>query len=418
MENDKVLNMIRGAGAVFTAALLSVSVLLSGCAAAKSSQPGIGAAAADSGIKAGGGENTDSGIKAGGENTDGGNKAGDDNSDGAEGAEIPVTCAKGFRIREYDNKAFRISIEGEEDFLALTEGAAVPKDCEDMAVIKIPVSDIYLAASGAMDMFIKAGALDSVKYCSTDEDGWYLDEAKAAMEKGNISYVGKYSEPDFEFLLDEGCHLAIENTMIYHKPQTMEKLKELGIPVIVDLASRENDPLGRMEWIKLYGILTGHYEDACEAFEKQVALAGSFSDTGKSVGFFYFASDGTVSVRRSDDYIPAMIKMAGGNYVFDDLYGDNELSTENIQMEDFYVTAKDADYLIYNGMITGDMPGIEELVAQNSLLADFRAVKEGHVYQASKDFYQSAMSIGAMINDIHLMLEDAEGGYALLKKLE
>ena len=67
------------------------------------------------------------------------------------------------------------------------------------------------------------------------------------MEEGDILYAGKYSAPDYELILDEGCNLAIENTMIYHNPEVKEKLEELGIPVLVERSSYESHPLGRLE---------------------------------------------------------------------------------------------------------------------------------------------------------------------------
>ena len=42
-----------------------------------------------------------------------------------------------------------------------------------------------------------------------------------------MTYVGKYSAPDYEALLMEECSLAIESTMIYHTPEVKEKLEEL-----------------------------------------------------------------------------------------------------------------------------------------------------------------------------------------------
>ena len=68
-------------------------------------------------------------------------------------------------------------------------------------------------------------------------------------------YVGKYSAPDYETILSQGCNLAIESTMIYHSPEIQEKLETLGIPVLVERSSYESHPLGRMEWMKLYGCL-------------------------------------------------------------------------------------------------------------------------------------------------------------------
>ena len=61
-----------------------------------------------------------------------------------------------------------------------------------------------------MDYFIHLDALDSVALSGTRADGWYLDEAKAAMEAGEITYAGKYSAPDYECILAAHCSLAIE----------------------------------------------------------------------------------------------------------------------------------------------------------------------------------------------------------------
>ena len=46
-----------------------------------------------------------------------------------------------------------------------------------------------------------------------------------------------------------------------------------------------------------------------------------------------------------------------------------------MQMEDFYAAEKDADILIYNGTIEGELTSIAELVQKNSLFADFKDSK-------------------------------------------
>ena len=65
-------------------------------------------------------------------------------------------------------------------------------------------------------------------------------------------------------------------------------------------------------------------------------------------------SDGSVVVRKSDDYIPSMIEIAGGRYIFTDLKNaDSNAPSVKLTMEEFYATAVDTDYLIYNGTIDG-----------------------------------------------------------------
>ena len=73
------------------------------------------------------------------------------------------------------------------------------------------------------------------------------------MEDGRMLYAGKYNAPDYERILSGSCDLAVESTMIYHSPEVKEQLERLGIPVLVERSSYERHPLGRMEWLKLYG---------------------------------------------------------------------------------------------------------------------------------------------------------------------
>ena len=114
---------------------------------------------------------------------------------------------------------------------------------------------------------------------------------------------------------------------------------------------------------------------------------------------------GYAYVRKSDDYIAKMIELAGGNYIFEDL-GDSEnaLSTMNMLMEEFYARAKDADYIIYNSTIDGNLASIDDLLAKNSLFADFKAVKDGNVWCIGKNLYQDTMDTGSIIHDFHEML--------------
>lgn len=288
---------------------------------------------------------------------------------------------------------------------------------EDIVVLRQPVNQIYLVASAVMDMFCSLDGLDHIRLSGTDADGWYIEEAQTAMEAGSILYAGKYSAPDYELILSENCELAIENTMIEHSPEVKENLKSFGIPVLIDYSSYENHPLGRVEWIKLYGVLLGKEEEADRIFETQEKIlagveqdmAASQEDERPTVAFFYITSNGAVNVRKASDYVPKMIELAGGTYMYHDL-GDAEShsSSMTMQMEEFYAAAKDADYIIYNSAIDGEVHSMEELYAKCELLADFKAVQEGHVYCTTQNLYQESMSIGALIYDIHVMLNDAD----------
>ena len=69
-----------------------------------------------------------------------------------------------------------------------------------------------------------------------------------------------------------------------------------------------------------------------------------------------------------------------------------------------YGEAKDADYIIYNSTIDGELSSIDELLAKSNLLADFKAVKDGNVWCTGKNLFQETTELGTMIEDIHTIL--------------
>lgn len=294
-------------------------------------------------------------------------------------------------------------------FLVVPQGADLPEGlAADIVPLYQPVEDIYLVATSAMCLFDALDSLSAIRLSGTKADGWYNDNARAAMEAGDILYAGKYSEPDYECILSEGCDLSIQSTMVGHMPEVKEKLEELGIPVLVDQSSLESHPLGRTEWIRLYGALLDR-EDLAEAlFREQAAYVEALADqedTGKTVAFFYLSSSGYAVTRKSGDYVSRMIDLAGGTYAFPDL-GDPETATSTVtlEMESFYAGAKDADYMIYNSTIGGELHSVEELLALSPLLADCKAVREGNVWCTSKNMFQETTQLGQMVQDFHQML--------------
>lgn len=333
--------------------------------------------------------------------------------------EIPVEDASLFQIDTYSQgyRLMTLGAEGEqqEQYLVVPEDAPIPTGLpEDVTVLRQPLDQIYLVSTSVMDLVCALGGIENIRFTGTDVNGWYVEEAKAALEDGSLLYAGKYSAPDYELLLTSGCDLAIENTMIFHSPDVTEQLQKLGIPTLVEYSSYEKSPLGRLEWLKVYGTLLGKEEQAAAYFEKQkeLALSACQESTGKSVAFFYLTANGAVNVRKSNDYIATMIQWAGGTYLPDDSVlppDENALSTCNIQMEAFYESARDADILIYNSTIEGELATLEDLLAENPLLADFKAVKTGNIWCSRKSMFQKSTGIAQILLDFQKMFGENPG---------
>ena len=326
---------------------------------------------------------------------------------------MELSYATQFSVDYYTGGYKLISICDIGDYLLVPDGKNVPEGVpSDITVIDGTPKHVYLVATSGMDFIVKIGCLDRLSFSGTKEDGWYIPEAKQAMQAQTLAYAGKYNAPDVEQMLAGDCDLAIESTMILHNPEVKEQLETCGIPVIVEHSSYETDPLGRLEWVKFYGALFDAEKAAEQLFASETAKTADIlneAPTGKTVAFFYVTTNGGVNVRKFGDYVSKMIELAGGTCItFDDSDEENALSTMTIQMETFYEQAKDADYIIYNSTIDSELTSVSELLQKNALFADFKAVKEGHVYGTGKNMFQETTGYGTMIADMHAIFTGQE----------
>ena len=363
---------------------------------------------------------------------------------------MPLSYAKEFRVDYYGEEYALITIHAAFRYLLISEGAHIPENLpEDITILQKPLQNIYAASSSCPDFFRQLRALDQVTMTSTQAKDWTIAPIREAVQREDLIYVGKYSAPDYEYICDEGCSLAIENTMIYHAPQVMEMLERLGIPVLCEYSSYEEEPLGRLEWIRLYGLMTDRQKEADSFFREQVSRMREVLDSDESadlpvpekaaedaasdreedrrdtdVVFFYIASNGLVNVRREEDYVSRMIDMAGGRYLLHDVVADlpaaeSHTGSVSLQMESFYAAAKDADVLIYNGTLGEPLEHLDELLRKSPLLADFKAVKNGRVYCSRESLFQEVTGTCRMIEDFfHVIRQHEEEDLIYLRKLD
>ena len=335
----------------------------------------------------------------------------------------PLDYATQFTADCYADGSTLLTIpDAQAKFLVRPEGAATLRTVpEGVTVLQQPVQNLYLVSTSVMDLFLALDALDCIALSGTRAEGWYLDEARQAMLDGRIAYAGKYSAPDYEQILAANCGLAIENTMIYHTPEVKEQLERFGIPVLVERSSYESGPLARMEWIKFYGALLGKDSEAVSYFDalmNNLTPVMNQESTGKTVAFFYVTAAGAVSVRKSSDYISKSISLAGCTpIVFEEDENAGATSSQTIQMEAFYNAAVDADMLIYNSTVDGELKDMNALLSKAPLLADCKAVKTGQVWCVTKNFYQESLALGNFILDVNTAAEDNGRELYFLKQL-
>ncbi len=329
---------------------------------------------------------------------------------------LGLAWATGFTVDLYEGDRALACIADGTRYLFVPAGDAPQGIAGDVTVLERPLSNIYLASSSTLCLFAALGAVDCVSHVSVTQETCTVEAFTQAIASGDIVYGGKYSAPDYEAFLNGGCRLAVENTMIYHTPEVREKLMQLGVPVIVEQSSLESAPLGRLEWIMLWGAMLDKVSAAQEVLDRQAQLIADVEarvaaqPLDCTVAFFYINANGAAVVRKPGDYVAKMIAMAGGTYAFAQLAGadENRSSSTTLEMEAFYAQAKDADVIIYNSTVAGRLKGLDELVALNPLLADFKAVKNRRAWCCEQNVYQQMTATGEVVADLHEAIADTD----------
>ena len=329
--------------------------------------------------------------------------------------------ARCFKIHRYEGEYIVISIDDGRNYLIIPKDGQEPdKLPPDIIPVKEP-RRIYLAASGAMCHFDSLSAIDRILMSGTEKDDWYIDAAKKAMEEGTLIYGGKYNAPDYEKIVMKDIDLAIENTMVLHVPKVIDQLEKLGIPVFIDRSSYESEPLGRSEWIKVYGALTGKEDVAVKAFKQQKVNADNLDLSKvqrKKVAVFSLNSNHQIVTRKADDYFAKMITMAGGEYLSPKGSEENAVSSATISIEAFYEYAVDADILIYNATIENIPGSLDELGQADAIFSELKAVSEGEVWYTEKSLYQSADKSGTIIENLYEIIAEGKENTGFFRKLK
>lgn len=323
--------------------------------------------------------------------------------------EEPLQYATQFTLTHYKGGYAILTIphSGDTNWLLVPEGKSVPEELpENTVVLQQPLNKIASGVTAMVSVIDAIGGLDNVVATTTKQESWNLPNVAAAMEAGKLKYFGSYSEPDFELLMSEGIQLEVDSTMILNKPEVMDKYKEVGIPCMVDCSSYEEHPLGRVEWVKLYGAILNMEEEAEAFFNEEAAKIETLSaleKTGKTAVMYYVSSD-TYYLRNAGDYTVAMLNLAGGETIAPDVGPDKSGSTK-MTFEEFYATCKDADYIFYV-VLTCPFETREEMIAENALYADFKAVQEDRVFTTRPGFSQSAAMLADVVVEINSVLND------------
>lgn len=279
--------------------------------------------------------------------------------------------------------------------------------------------NIMVSSASTMALINAMDALSKVPMTTADTT-WRIQEIKDAIDKGTVKEVGKYSKPDYEQIISIGAEkhvtFAVFSTMLDSVPDVYDQLtKTCNLRIMRDQSSYESHPLGRTEWIKIYGEIFDMRDKSDAVFNGQVEILNETTSKinvpeaeRKTVLIFYTTSTkDTFYVRNAADYVTELVNLGGGKQVAE--IGPGKSGNTKMTQESFIQECSQAGYVLYNW--TAGAGNVKDESLQGLIDArlgdwfkDFKAYKEGNVWRTSNDFYQKMDKMGEMVADIYKML--------------
>ncbi len=314
---------------------------------------------------------------------------------------LPVKYAKGFSVDYYDGfkvitiKDLKDSAKILSQFVLLPANKPVPVGFENAGLISTPVHKTVCVSTSTTGEMSVLNLLDSIAGV-TDVELIYNQQLLEKIKANQIADVGK-QEVNYEKLVELHPSFVFTSGGFDGGDKLQLKLSSLHIQSVPDLEYKEQDPLGRAEWIKFIAAFYGREALADSLFSKietrylsLKALAAKA--TTQPTVFCNLPFKEIWYMPCGENYIAQLIADAGGNFLWKSSRATNGLNL-NLDYEAVYNKAAKADVWINTGF-AASLHDIQSADQKNTL---FKAFKTGSVYNNNKrntvaggfDFWES-----------------------------
>lgn len=236
----------------------------------------------------------------------------------------------------------------------------------------------------------------------------YNKELVKGISVGKVKEFGNYSMINPENLYKNGINIVFYSLFEPNISKMDEKLGKLNIRAIPLLDWKEEHPLGKAEWLKVYGIIFGKYEESVEIYDEikreYLSLKKKFSTSNQpkpSVmcgnmfqDVWYFPG--------GDSFMAKLIEDSGGDYILKD---NHQVGATTLTFEQTYKRFSKTP--IWINMEVGNK---KDLLSLYEGYSKFKAFDEGKMFsyyaQMLKYFEYSSISPERMLNDMHEIFYD------------
>lgn len=248
------------------------------------------------------------------------------------------------------------------------------------ANIKTPVKKVVVTSTTHIPVLELLGrektliGFPHTKYISSEK-------TRALIDSGFVRELGKEHSINTEVLLDINPDLVVSFSM-GKTNKTLTTIKNAGIPVIINGDWLEETPLGRAEWVKVFGSIYNENKKADSLFKAikdnylaAVKIAQKATNKPTILSGAIMNKD-IWNLPAGESFVAQYLKDANLDYLWKDSKGKGSLS---LSFESVLDKGKNADFWIAPGYFSSK----EQMLNSNKHYAEFKAFKNDNIYSPS-----------------------------------
>lgn len=266
--------------------------------------------------------------------------------------------------------------ENDFTYILKEKNSVVPDSLQKYNTIQVPLQSIVVTSTTIVPYLEMLGVENKLAgFPHTD----YISSPKTRklIDNGTVKNVGQNEKLNMEQLIEMSPELIVTFGIDNNNPM-IDNLTKSGLKVLIQADWMEQSPLGKAEWIKLYGALFGKEKEAKTQFDaiiKNYKEALNLVATKKPTATVLYGSmyQDQWYVAKANSWVAQFLKDSKANYLWSEVEGTGSIG---LSFEKVLEKAKTANYWI----ATGPYKTVAELEKINPHYSQFDAFKTKQVY--------------------------------------
>ncbi len=264
-------------------------------------------------------------------------------------------------------------------YILQKKNGIIPDSLKQFIIIQVPVKSIVVTSTTHIPSLEMLGVENTLTgFPNTDFIS--SEKVRKRIESKMVRELGSNQSMNTEVVIDLNPDVII-GYGIDNNNQTLDNLQKSGLKILLNGDWNEQTPLGKAEWIKLFGALYGLEEKANQLFsniEKEYlsTLELAKKTTSKPTVLAGAMYEDQWYLPQGNSWGSQFIKQAGGSYLWSETNGTGSLS---LPFETVFEKAQKAQFWIGPGQFTS----LAEMLESNPHYNQFDAFKSKNIYSFS-----------------------------------